>query len=85
MRKMITNPDPIVPKTVFKEGSQQVIVQGKFSSVIISGDECGAMKNQRPDFVHFMRTSPLAGMELDIFRSDLSVRNLEAINPQEQG
>jgi len=60
-----------------KEGPQQVTVRGKPSAVVISVDEYEAMKQKHPDFVHFMRTSPLAGMELDISRSDSPVRDID--------
>jgi len=74
-----------VIKKVRKEGPQQVTVRGKPSAVVISVDEYEAMKKPRPDFVRFMRTSPLVGMELDISRSDSPVRDIEVINPWEQG
>jgi len=66
-----------VIKKARKEGPQQVTVRGKPSAVVISVDEYEAMKKQRPDFVHFMRTSPLAGIELDISRSDSPVRDID--------
>jgi len=49
----------------------------------ISVDEYEAMKKQRPDFVRFIRTSPLVGMELNFSRNDSSVRDIEVINPWE--
>jgi len=49
----------------------------------ISVDECEAMKKQRPDFVRFMRTSPLVGMELNFSRNYSFVRDFEVINPWE--
>ncbi|MFQ5582760.1 MAG: type II toxin-antitoxin system Phd/YefM family antitoxin [Mariprofundaceae bacterium] len=60
-----------------KQGPQQVTVRGKPSAVVISVEEYEAMKKQRPDFIHFMRASPLAGMELDISRSDSPVRDVD--------
>jgi len=66
-----------VIKKACKEGPQQVTVRGKPSAVVISVDEYEAMKKRRPNFVRFMRTSPLAGMELDIPRSDSLVRDID--------
>jgi len=66
-----------VIKKARKEGPQQVTVRGKPSAVVISVDEYEAMKKQRPDFVHFMRTSPLAGMDMDISRPDSPVRDID--------
>jgi len=74
-----------VIKKTRKEGPQQVTVRGKPSAVVISADEYEAMKKQRPDFVRFMRTSPLAGMELDISRLDSHIRDIEVTNSQERG
>ncbi|MDQ6971615.1 MAG: type II toxin-antitoxin system Phd/YefM family antitoxin [Mariprofundaceae bacterium] len=59
------------------EGPQQVTVRGKPSAVVISVDEYEAMKRSRPDFVHFMRSSPLTGEALNISRSDSPVRDVD--------
>jgi prevent-host-death family protein len=66
-----------VIKKARKEGPQQVTVRGKPSAMVISVDEYEAMKQQRPDFVRFMRTSPLSGMELDVSRSDSPTRDID--------
>jgi len=66
-----------VIKKARMEGPQQVTVRGKPSAVVMSVDEYEAMKTQRPDFVRFMRESPLAGLELDIHRPDSLVRDID--------
>ncbi|MDX8391466.1 MAG: type II toxin-antitoxin system Phd/YefM family antitoxin [Mariprofundaceae bacterium] len=66
-----------VIKKARKEGPQQVTVRGKPSAVVISVDEYEAMQKQRPDFVQFMRASPLVGMELDISRNDSPARDID--------
>jgi len=66
-----------VIKKARNEGPQQVTVRGKPSAVVVSVDEFETMKKSRPDFVRFMRESPLAGLELEISRSDSLVRDID--------
>jgi len=65
-----------VIKSAQDEGPQQVTVRGKPSAVVISVEEYEAMKRQRPRFVDLMRSSPLAGADLLIERSDSLTRNI---------
>jgi len=65
-----------VIKSAQDEGPQQITVRGKPSAVVISVAEYEALKKQRPGFVEFMRTSPLAGAELVIERSDSCARDI---------
>ncbi len=65
-----------VIKSAQDEGPQQVTVRGKPSAVVISVAEYEALKKQRPGFVEFMRTSPLADAELVIERSDSLTRDI---------
>jgi len=66
-----------VIKKACQSGAQQVTVRGKPTAVVISVDEYEAMKRERPDFIHFMRSSPLVGAELELARDDSPVRDIE--------
>ncbi len=59
------------------EGPQEVTVRGKPSAVVISVEEYEAIKRKRPGFVRFLRSSPLAGLELDISRNHSPVRDVD--------
>jgi len=58
-----------------REGPQVVTVHRRAAAVILSAEEFEALKKKEHGFVRFLRSSPLAGLELDIQRDTSPVRD----------
>lgn len=50
------------------EGPQAITVRGRTAAVVVSQDEYERLKGRKPSLVEFMRSSPLAGVDLEIER-----------------
>ena len=53
-----------VVKTAVKEGPQEITVRGETAAVLLSGRDYARLARPKPDFVAFLRQSPLAGGQL---------------------
>ena len=65
-----------VVKRALKEGPQDITVRGEPVAVVISREEYTRLTHPRPDFLEFMRHSPLVGAGVDFFREQSLVREL---------
>ena len=50
------------------EGPQEISVRGKPTVVVLSQDDYQRLTEPRPGLAEFLRTSPLAGLDLDLDR-----------------
>jgi antitoxin Phd len=66
-----------VVKNAAKEGPQEVTVHGKEAAVVLSREEYDRLTRSKVSFVEFLRSSPLAGVELDLEREQTSTRETE--------
>ena len=57
-----------VVKRALSEGPQGITVRGEPVAVLISRAEYARLTLPKPGFVEFMRSSPMAGLALDIER-----------------
>ena len=57
-----------VVKTAAKEGPQEITVRGETAVVLLSGKDFARLTKAKPDFVTFMRHSPLAGADVKLTR-----------------
>lgn len=53
-----------------KDAAQIITVRGREAAVILSVDEYRRLTKPRTSLVAFLRESPLAGVELDLERTD---------------
>lgn len=51
-----------------EDGPQAVTVHGRTTAVVVSKAEYERLKGRKPSLVKLMRTSPLAGVEIEIER-----------------
>ncbi len=56
-----------------REEPQEIMLRGKSEAVIISKEFFDAL-TQKPDFLEFMRSSPLCGVELNLERDKSKIR-----------
>jgi len=66
-----------VVKTAAKEGPQKITVRGETAAVLISSKDFEKLTQSKPDFVAFVRHSPLAGVDLKLTRDPSPDRPLE--------
>ncbi|WP_051929246.1 type II toxin-antitoxin system prevent-host-death family antitoxin [Thermopetrobacter sp. TC1] len=59
------------------QGPQHVMIDGKEAVVVISEEEYKRLSKDKPNFVEFLRSSPLRGVELEIDRDNSSMREVE--------
>lgn len=59
------------------EGPQSLSVRGKEEAVLLSKADFDRLKKVKPDFVDFMRESPLVGVELDLKRDNSLDREID--------
>lgn len=57
-----------VVKRALRDGPQGITVRGEPVAVLISRAEYARLTHPKPGFVEFMRSSPMAGLELDTGR-----------------
>ena len=60
-----------------KDAAQIITVRGREAAVILSVDEYRRLTRPRTSLVTFLRESPLAGVELDLERTDDPGREVE--------
>ncbi|MEI6450575.1 MAG: type II toxin-antitoxin system Phd/YefM family antitoxin [Actinomycetes bacterium] len=63
-----------VVKAAQQEGPQEISVRGEPTAVLVSRAEFDRLRRPRPSLVEFLRTSPLAGVELDLARDPTPAR-----------
>ena len=51
-----------------RSGPQEITVRGRATAVVLSTDEYEQLVGRKPSLVEFMRSSPLAGIDLEIER-----------------
>ena len=58
-------------------GPQTITVRGHRAAVILSADDYDRLKRSKPSLGEFLRTSPLAGVRLNIDRDQSPPRDIE--------
>jgi len=58
------------------EGPQEITVHGRSAAVVISKADFDKLQAAKPGLVEFLRSSPLAGVELEIKRDRSRVRGI---------
>ena len=58
-------------------GPQTITVRGRRAAVILSADDYDRLKRSKPSLGEFLRTSPLAGIRLNIDRDQSLLRDIE--------
>ena len=66
-----------VVKTAVKEGPQEITVRGETAAVLLSEKDYARLAKPKPDFVEFLRRSPLAGVDLRVARDSSTERSVE--------
>ena len=59
------------------EGPQEISVRGKPTVVVLSREDYQRLTEPRPGLAEFLKTSPLAGLELDLERDKSPSRDVE--------
>lgn len=59
------------------EGPQAITVRGRTAAVVVSQEEYERLKGKKPSLVEFMRSSPLAGVDLEIGRDRSPDRDID--------
>ena len=59
-----------------QQGPQQITVRGKPAAVVLSQTDYQKLTEQKPNFLKFIKQSPLAGIELDIQRDTSPTRHI---------
>jgi len=60
-----------------KEGPQALSVHGKEAAVLLSKSDFDKLTKIKPDFIDFMRHSPLVGVPLDLTRDNSLEREVD--------
>lgn len=60
-----------------KDAAQVITVRGREAAVILSVEEYRRLTEPQTSLVEFLRKSPLAGVELDLERTDETGREVE--------
>ena len=58
-------------------GPQTITVHGRRAAVVLSAEDYDRLKRSKPSLSEFLRTSPLAGIRLNIERDKSPPRNVE--------
>lgn len=64
-----------------KEGPQVVTKHGKEAVVVISADDYRKLARPKINLHQFIRKSPLAGLDLDLYRDKKAPRNISLSEP----
>jgi prevent-host-death family protein len=59
------------------EGPPAITVRGRTAAVVLSQEEYERLKGEKPSLVEFMRSSPLAGIDLKIERDRSPGRDID--------
>ena len=59
-----------------REGPQTVTVRGRRAAVVLSADDYDRLRQPKPSLVALLRSSPLAGVALDVERDRSPVRSV---------
>lgn len=59
-----------------RDGPQEISVRGEPAVVVLSTPEYEALRRKKPSFLEFMRSSPLAGVDLEIGRDRSPARRM---------
>ena len=60
-----------------QEGPQAITVRGRREAVILSADDYDRLRHPEPSLREFLRSSPLAGVELDLERDRSLPRDVD--------
>ncbi len=66
-----------VIKKATKEGPQTITVHGESTAVVLSTAEYERLKRPRQNFVTFMRTSPMCGVDMKVTRKQTLTRDTD--------
>ena len=58
-------------------GPQTITVHGRRAAVVLSAEDYDRLKRSKPSLSEFLRTSPLAGIRLNVERDKSPPRNVE--------
>lgn len=64
-------------KTAQVDGPQEISVRGEATAVVLSIADYNKLVHSKPDFVSFIRNSPLAGVNLELERDQSPARDFE--------
>ena len=65
-----------VVKLANREGPQEITVRGQPTAILISLEDFKKIKEKKPSLVSLMRSSPLAGINLDLQRDQSPARDI---------
>jgi prevent-host-death family protein len=60
-----------------RSGPQRITVRGRAAAVVLSSEDYERLRSPKPPLVEFLRTSPLAGTELDLERDRSAGRDID--------
>jgi len=66
-----------VVKLANQEGPQEITMRGQPTAILISLKDFEKIKKKKPSFVSFMRSSPLAGVDLKLERDKSPARKIK--------
>ena len=65
-----------VGKLANREGPQEITMRGQPTAILISLEDFKKIKEKKPSLVSLMRSSPLAGINLDLQRDQSPARDI---------
>ncbi len=66
-----------VVKLANQEGPQEITMRGQPTAILISLEDFKKIKEKKPSLVSLMRSSPLAGINLDLQRDKSPARDIK--------
>jgi prevent-host-death family protein len=66
-----------VVKLANQEGPQEITMRGQPTAILISLEDFKKIKEKKPSLVSLMRSSPLAGINLDLQRDQSPARDIK--------
>ena len=66
-----------VVKLANREGPQEITMRGQPTAILISLEDFKRIKEKKPSLVSLMRSSPLAGINLDLRRDQSPARDIK--------
>jgi antitoxin Phd len=66
-----------VVKLANREGPQEITMRGQPTAILISLEDFKRIKEKKPSLVSLMRSSPLAGINLDLQRDQSPARDIK--------
>jgi antitoxin Phd len=64
-------------ESVQRDGPQEITRRGEPSAVLVSHKDYERLRSRKPRFVEFMKSSPLAGLELELSRDKSPAREVD--------